>query len=82
MMDNLSKSLQSMKMPAIKGKKCVDLVIDTLRSMSNDEEFDSFFEVVKKAANPIKPIGKPTLSRKLKKPKLFYPTICYWLQRA
>ena len=68
MTDDLSKSLQSRKMPAIKGKKCADLVIDTMRSMRNDEDFDSFFEVVKKAANPVKPVGKPTLPRKRKKP--------------
>ena len=43
-------------------------VIDTLRSMRKDEDFDSFFEVVKKAADPIKPVGKRTLSRKQKKP--------------
>ena len=68
MMDNLSKSLQSTKIPAIKGKKCADLVIDTLRSMRNDEDFDSFLEVVKKAADPIKPAGKPAIPRKRKKP--------------
>ena len=55
-------------MPAIKGKKCVDLVIDTLRSMRNDEDFDSFFELVKEAADPNKPVGKPTLPRKQKTP--------------
>ena len=48
MTNNLSKSLQSTKMPAIKGKKCADLVIDTLRSMINDEDFDLFFEVFKR----------------------------------
>lgn len=37
----------------IKGKICADLVIDTLKSMRNDEDFDSIFEVVKKAADPI-----------------------------
>ena len=82
MTDNLSKSLQWTKMPAIKGKKCADLVIDTLRSMRNDEDFDSFFEVVRKAANPIKPLGKSTLPRKRKKAKLFYPAIRYWLRRT
>ena len=68
MTNNLSKSFQSMKMPAIKGKKCADLVIDRLRTIRNDEDFDSFFEVVKKAADPIKEVGKPTLPRKQKKP--------------
>lgn len=37
----------------IKGKICADLVIDTLKSMRNDEDFDSIVEVVKKAADPI-----------------------------
>lgn len=37
----------------IKRKICADLVIDTLKSMRNDEDFDSIFEVVKKAAGPI-----------------------------
>ena len=68
LMDNLSKSLQSTKMPTIKGRECANLVTDTLRSMRNDENFDSFFEVVKKAANPIKLVGKPTFLRKGKKP--------------
>ena len=68
MTDNLSKSLQSTKMPAIKGKKCADLVIDTLSSMRNDEDFDLSVEVVKKAADPIKPVGKPTSPRKQEKP--------------
>ena len=58
--DNLSKSLQSTMMPAIKGKKFADLVVNKLRSMRNDECFDSFFEVVKKAPDPIKPVGKLT----------------------
>ena len=62
--DNLSNSLQSTKMPAAKGITCVDLVADTLRSMRNDENFDSLFEVVKKAADPIKPVGKSNLPRK------------------
>ena len=55
-------------MLAIKGKKFADLVIDILRSMRNDEDFDSFSEVVKKVANPIKLVGKPTLPRKQKNP--------------
>ena len=75
MTDNLSKSFQSTKMLAIKEKKYADLVIDTMRSMRNDEDFDSFFEVVKKAANPIKQVGKPTLPRKQKKPN--YSTLQY-----
>ena len=58
-----SLSLQSTKMPTIKEKKCANLVINTVRSMRNDEDFDSYSEVVKKASNPIKPVGKPTLSR-------------------
>ena len=62
--------LQSTKMPTIKGKKCADLVIDTLESMRNDEDFDSFFEVVQKAADPIKPVEKPTLPRQQKKRSL------------
>ena len=36
--------------------------------MRNDEQFDSFFEVVKTAADPVKLVGKPTLPRKRKKP--------------
>ena len=56
------------KTPAIKGKKCDDLVIDTLRSMRNNEDFNSFFEVVKKVANPTKLLGKPASPRKQEKP--------------
>ena len=55
-------------MPTIKGKKCADLVIGKWGMMKNDEDFDSFFEVVKKAANLLKPVRKPTLSKKRKKP--------------
>ena len=82
--DNCESLLQFWNkcLKAIKGKKCSDLVIDILRSMRNDEDFDSFFEVVKKAADPVKPVGKPTLPRKQKKAKLFYPAIRYWLRRA
>ena len=29
--------------------------------MKRDEQFDSIFELVKKAANPIKLVGQPTL---------------------
>ena len=36
-------------------------MINTLRSMKRDEQFDSIFELVKKAANPIKLVGQPTL---------------------
>ena len=64
MTDNLSKLLQSTMMPAIKGKKLADLVVDKLRSMRNDEDFYSFFEVVKKAPDPIKPVGKLTKESK------------------
>ena len=70
MTNKLSKLLQSTKMPTIKRKKCPDLVIDTLESMRDDEDFDSFFEVVQKAADPIKPVEKPTLPRKHKKRSL------------
>ena len=38
--------------------------------MRNDKDFDSFFEVVKKAAIPIKPVGKPALPRKRKNPQI------------
>ena len=43
-------------------------VIHTLRSMRNDKDFDSFFKVVKKATDPIKPAGKLILPKKRKKP--------------
>ena len=62
MMDHLSKVLQSTKMPAIKGKKCANLLIDILRSMKSDKK-----KIVKKADDPISPAGKPTLQRKRKK---------------
>ena len=55
-------------MLSIKGKKCGDLVIDTSKSMRNDEDFNSFFEVIKKVANPTKLLGKPTSPRKQEKP--------------
>jgi len=43
MTDNLSRALQSSRMPAIKGKKCADLVVSTLDGMRNDEDFNSFY---------------------------------------
>ena len=55
-------------MLSIKGKKCGDLVIDTSKSMRNDEDFNSFFEVIKKVDNPAKLLGKPTSPRKQEKP--------------
>ena len=41
--NNLSNSLPSRKIPVIKRKKCADLMIDTFRSMTYDEDFDSVF---------------------------------------
>ena len=52
MMDHLSKDLHSTKMPAIKGKKCANLLIDILRSMKSDKK-----KIVKKADDPISPAG-------------------------
>ena len=43
--------------------------------MRNDDDFHLFFEVVKKVANPIKSIEKPTLLRKRKKSN--YPILQY-----
>jgi len=68
MTDNLSKTLQSSRMPAIKGKKCADLVVNTLQGMRNDENFQSFYEVTKATSNLINQLDKPTLPRKRKRP--------------
>lgn len=35
-------------MPAIKGKKCADLVIDTLRIMKNDKDLIYFSKLLRK----------------------------------
>lgn len=56
-------------------------MIDTFRSMTYDEDFDSFFEEVKKAGEPMKSVGKPTLPRKQKEPN--YSNLQYvWLRRV
>ena len=81
MTNNLSNSLPSRKIPAIKRKKCADLMTDTFRSMTYDEDFDSFFEEVKKAGEPMKSVGKLTLPRKQKEPN--YSNLQYvWLRRV
>ena len=81
MTNNLSNSLPLTKIPAIKTKKCAELMIDTFKSMRYDEVFDSFFEEVKKAAEPMKSVGKPTLTRKQKEPNC--SNLQYvWLRRA
>jgi len=61
MTDNLSRALQSSRMPAIKGKKCADLVVSTLSGMRNDEDFNSFYEVTSSSSNLVNPLGEPTL---------------------
>ena len=68
MTDNPSRTLQSSRMPAIKGKKCADLVVETLKDMRKDEDFQAFYEVTEAASNSLNQLGKPTLPRKRKKP--------------
>ena len=68
MTDNLSKSLQATKMSAIKGRKSADLVITTLKDIRKDDQFQLFYDEVKKAANSIKGIAQPAMPRKRKRP--------------
>ena len=68
MTDNMSKSLLATKMSAIKGRKSADLVITTLKDIRKDDQFQLFYDVVKKAANSIKGIAQPATPRKQKRP--------------
>ena len=68
MTDNLSKSLQATKMSAIKGRKSADLVITTLKDIRKDDQFQLFYDAVKKAANSIKGIAQPAMPIKRKRP--------------
>ena len=68
MINNLSKSLQATKMSAIKGRKSADLVITTLKDIRKDDQFQLFYDAVKKAANSIKGIAQPAMPRKRKRP--------------
>ena len=68
MTDNLFKSLQATKMSAIKGRKSAELVITTLKDIRKDDQFQLFYDAVKKAANSIKGIAQPAMPRKRKRP--------------
>ena len=68
MTDNLSKSLQSTKMSALKGKTSANLVIETLGNMRNDEDFMYFYEMITKASKLIPVMNPPILPRKRKRP--------------
>ena len=68
MTDNLSKSLQATKMSAVKGRKSADLVITTLKDIRKDDQFQLFYDAVKKAVNSIKEIAQPAMLRKRKRP--------------
>ena len=68
MTDNLSKSLQATKMSAIKGRKSADLVITTLKDIRKDDQFQLFYDAVKKVANSIKVIAQQAMPRKRKRP--------------
>ena len=45
MTDNLSISLQSMRMCAIKGKMSIDLIIKTIEKMRKNGDFEMFYQV-------------------------------------
>ena len=80
MTDNLSKSIQATKMSAIKGRKSSDLVITTLKDIRKDDQFQLFYDAVKKAANSIKGIAQPAMSRKQKRPN--YSIIQYVVMKV
>lgn len=68
MTDNLSKTLQKEKMSALSGINLSELTIKTLQGMRSEENFLSFFEVVKKGASKIDSLKEPSLPRKRKRP--------------
>ena len=66
--DNLSKTLQSEKMPAIEGQRISRLTIKTFESMRTDEAAKMFYDSVIKKASKHTFIEAPVLSRKRKRP--------------
>ena len=69
--DNLSKTLQGVKMSALSSKHVADLTKETLQKMRNHESFDSFYDCVLIKAKKFQFVGEPTLKRKQKRPARF-----------
>ena len=66
--DNLSKTLQKEKMSALDGQTLARLTLQTLQDMRTCENFESFFNVVRKKADKLD-VEEPSLPRKRRKPK-------------
>jgi hypothetical protein len=64
--DNLSKSLQSIKMCALSSFNTAMLTVQVLENMRNDNSFDNFFDIVEKKATAHGFIKPPVLKRKRK----------------
>ena len=68
--DNLSKTLQKGDITASEGQELARMVVTTLKSMKNDDQFMSFWNKVLKDAKE-KQVDEPTLPRKRQKPARF-----------
>ena len=61
---NLSKTLQKGKMSALRGKVLIDLIVQTLKNMRNEHEFNLLYKNIKVLASEIDAISPPSLPRK------------------
>ena len=67
--DNLSKTLQNKKKPAISGQRLAGLTLSTLERMRNDHDANLFFQTVVQKAEKHVEIKELELPRKRKKPR-------------
>ena len=66
--DNLSKTLQKEKLSAVEGKSVAMKIVQTFKSMRNEQSADLFFEKVSKKSSSFDFIQKPILPRKRRNP--------------
>ena len=66
--DNLSKALQSEKLPVVSSQNMASLTLKTLQNIRTQEDFELFFNLVTKQAEKL-PVDEPHLKRKRKVPK-------------
>lgn len=69
--DNLSRTLQSVKMSALSSKHVADLTRETLQKMRDQDSFDNFYDCTLTKAKRFEFVGEPTLKRKRKRPARF-----------
>ena len=77
--DNLSKTLQKEKMSTISGQRLASLTAKTIQSISNDSDFDLFYQAVSKRAEKINNLNEAvtSLAQKTTPTNLLYPAVHY-----